>query len=185
MDCEKRLKKLIAIALSALSIFLTPMTAQAADLFTNLNEAEGIYIVPGSDINLVARSSNIPVQIKNTFDADVTVHVYVRPTNLRVVVPSAVAIKVPAQTSVTAKVPVEAIANGDVYLKVWIETFSGVRIGTPVVLSMNVNADVESTLLISFGGGVLLLLGFGITRTIRKNRSHTGYVNKYAEGESA
>jgi hypothetical protein len=89
---------------------------------------------------------------------------------LRVTTPDAVEVKIPALTSVTAKVPVEAIANGEVFLKVWIETFSGNRIGRPIMLNMNVNADVETTLLLGFAGGVVVLLGLGIFRTVRKNR---------------
>jgi hypothetical protein len=36
---------------------------------------------------------------------------------------------------------------------------------------MNVNADVELTMLVGFGGAVFLLLGFGIVRTVRKRRA--------------
>jgi hypothetical protein len=165
VDCEKRLKKLIAILLAVASVFVSA-PAHALDT----NEREGVYIVTGSDINLVSRSSNIPIQIKNTFASDVVVHVFVRPTNARVSVPAAVEIKVPGETTVTAKVPVDAIANGKVLLRAWIETFSGIKIGRAVVLSMNVNADIEFAMLISFASGVALLLAFGIFRTVRKNR---------------
>ena len=165
MDCEKRLKKLIAVLLALASVFFS-IPAHALDT----KNGEGVYIVTGSDINLVARSSNIPIQIKNTFASDVVVHVFVRPTNARVAVPAAVEIKIPGETTVTAKVPVDAIANGKVLLRAWIETFSGVKIGRAVVLSMYVNADIETTMLISFGSAIVLLLGFGIFRTVRKNR---------------
>jgi hypothetical protein len=35
-----------------------------------------------------------------------------------------------------------------------------------------VNADVEATLLLGFAGGVFVLFGLGIFRTIRKNRKN-------------
>lgn len=170
MDCEKRLKKFLAIALTALTFAFTP-AANAASEVPNINAAEGVYIVPGSEINLVARSSNIPIQIQNDFASDVVVHVHVQPSNLRVSAARAVEVKVPALTSVTAKVPIEAIANGDVDLKVWITTFSGYKIGKPVILTMNVNADVEAVMLISFAGAVAVLLGLGIFRTVRRGRN--------------
>ncbi|AIC48184.1 hypothetical protein Rhola_00013950 [Rhodoluna lacicola] len=165
MDCEKRLKKLIAILLAVASVFVG-VPAHAVET----KDGEGIYIVTGSEINLVARSSNIPIQIKNTFASDVVVHVHVRPTNARVSVPIAVAVKVPGETTVTAKIPVNAVANGKVLLRAWIETFSGLQIGKAVVLSMNVNADIELAMLLGFGGAVVLLLAIGIVRTVRKNR---------------
>ena len=165
MDCEKRLKKLIALVLTVASVFLA-VPAHALDTLNG----EGIYIVPGSEITLVARSSNIPIQIKNNFASDVVVHVYVSPTNQRVSVPVSVEVKVPGQTTVTAKIPVDAIANGKVLLRAWITTFSGIEIGRAVVLSMNVNADIEVALLISFGGAVAVLFGLGLWRTVRRNR---------------
>ena len=165
MDCEKRLKKLIAVLLAVASVFLA-IPAHALDT----NQGEGVFIVPGSEINLVSRSSNIPIQIKNTFASDVVVHVFVRPTNQRVSVPASVSVKVPGDTTVTAKIPVDAIANGKVLLRAWITTFSGIEMGRAVVLSMNVNADIELTLLIGFGSVVVILFGLGIVRTVRKNR---------------
>ena len=165
MDREKRLKKLIAILLALASVFFA-VPALALDT----KGGEGIYIVPGSEINLVSRSSNIPVQIKNTFDSDVVVHVFVRPLNARVSVPAAVAVKIPGETTVTAKVPVDAVANGPVMLKAWVTTFSGIRLGRPVLLSMNVNADIEFTMLIGFGSAVAALFVFGVIRTVRRNR---------------
>ena len=84
------MKKLIAILLAVASVFIG-VPAHALDG----NEREGVFIVTGSEINLVARSSNIPIQIKNTFKSDVVVHVFVRPTNARVSVPAAVEVKIP------------------------------------------------------------------------------------------
>ena len=165
MDCEKRLKKIIAVLLAVASVFLA-IPAHALDT----NQGEGVFIVPGSEINLVSRSSNIPIQIKNTFASDVVVHVFVSPTNQRVSVPASVSVKVPGDTAVTAKIPVDAIANGKVLLRAWITTFSGIEMGRAVVLSMNVNADIELTLLIGFGSVVVILFGLGIVRTVRKNR---------------
>ena len=119
---------------------------------------------------MVARSSSIPIQIQNDFASDVVVHVHVQPSNLRVSAARAVQVKIPGLTSVTAKVPIEAIANGDVDLKVWITTFSGYKIGKPVNLKMNVNADIESVMLMGFSAAVALLLGLGIFRTVRRGR---------------
>lgn len=159
------MKKILVVLLSLVMAFAsTPANA------LNTPNGEGVFIVPGSDINLVARTSNIPVQIENAFNSEVTVHVHVQPTNPRIVVPASVAVTIPALTSVTAKVPVEAVANGEVMLKVWLTTFSGQKLGGATFLQMNVNADIEFAMLAGFASVVALLLIFGIVRTIRKKR---------------
>ena len=165
MDREELVKKLLAVLL-AISTALLATPAQALDT----SDGQGVFIVKGSEINLVARTSNIPVQIKNIFESDVVVHVHVQPTNPRVVVRASVEIKVPGNTSVTAKVPVVAVANGGVVLKVWLSTFSGNKLGEPTFLRMNVNADVELNMLLGFGGAIVLLFGFGVARQVSKNR---------------
>lgn len=156
---------LIAISVAAASVFYAG-PAMALDT----KDGEGVYIVPGSDINLVARTSNVPVQIKNAFASDLRVFLHAKPTNPRVVVARVVEVEIPGGTSVTAKLPVEAVANGVVVLRVWLTTFSGVKIGKESLLQINVSADVEAALLIGFGGGVLALLGFGVARTVSKSR---------------
>jgi hypothetical protein len=156
---------LIAVSVAAASVFYAG-PARALDT----KDGEGVYIVPGSDINLVARTSNVPVLIKNAFNSDVRVFLYAKPTNPRIVVTRVTEVAIPAGTSVTAKIPVEAVGNGVVVLSVWLSTFSGVKIGKQSLLQINVNADVELTLLIGFGGGVLALLGFGVARTVSKSR---------------
>ncbi len=159
------LRFLISISVALASVFYAgPATA------LDTQDGEGVYIVPGSDINLVARTSNVPVQIKNAFNSDVRVFLHAKPTNPRVVVARVVEVEIPGGTSVTAKVPVEAVGNGIVVLRVWLTTFSGVKIGKESLLQINVNADVELALLIGFGGGVLALLGFGVARTVSKSR---------------
>jgi hypothetical protein len=156
---------LIALSVALASVFYAgPATA------LDTKDGEGVYIVPGSDINLVARTSNVPVLIKNAFNSDVRVFLHAKPTNPRVVVARVVEVLIPGGTSVTAKIPVEAVANGVVVLRVWLSSFSGVKIGKESLLQINVNADVEAALLISFGGGVLALLGFGVARTVSKSR---------------
>ena len=133
-------------------------------------EVDGVYVVRGSDINLVSRESKVPVRIQNDFDEDVRVHVHAQPNNSRLIVPDVVEIVVPANTEVTAQVPVKAIANGGVGLQVWLTTFSGIPLGRSVVITMEINADVESFLLIGLGTLVVLHGTIGVIRTKRKNR---------------
>ena len=179
MAGTKLLKRALVLALSSALLIgsFSPAVAQpitrakpVVQQRSNEPDVPGVFVVPGSKINLVSRESNIPVRIKNEFDAEIRVFVFVSPNNSRVLTPTAVEVKVPPLTTINAKVPVQAIANGDVVLDVWLTTFSGIKLGDSVQLNMNVNADVEGNLLISFGGLVGVLLVLGVIRTVRKKR---------------
>lgn len=165
------MKKALIAMLVCISLVFSGAPARA-DVQTELpTDIPSIKIIPGSTINLVSRESKVPVRIQNDFNADIRVFVHMRPSNPRVVVPSAVEIVVPALSSVNAQVPVKAIANGKVFLIVWLTTFSGLRLGPDSNLQMIVNADLELALLIGFGFAVVLLLIFGTVRTLRRRKT--------------
>jgi hypothetical protein len=65
---------------------------------------------------------------------------------------------------------VKAIGSGEVNLSVWLETFSGLRVGEQVELKVNVNADAENVILIAFTAFVCVLGTLGLMRTLRKRR---------------
>jgi hypothetical protein len=129
-----------------------------------------IRIVPGSTINLVSSESKVPVRIQNDFDADIRVHVHMKPSNPRVSVPQAVEVVVPASSGINAQVPVKAIGNGKVFLIVWLTTFSGIRLGPNSNLQMNVNAGIETAMLIVFASLIAALGTVGVLRTRTKIR---------------
>jgi hypothetical protein len=129
-----------------------------------------IEIIPGSSINLLSRTSKLPIAIKNGYDTEVRVRVRVQASNLKVLIPAVVEVLIPANTTITAKVPVNAIADGPVTLHATLETFSGLRLTVPVDIQMNVILGVEDTVLYGFVGFIALLAAFGVFRTIRKRR---------------
>jgi hypothetical protein len=129
-----------------------------------------VAVVPGSVINLLSRSSKIPIAIKNDYPSPVRIRVVVQASNLKVLIPVVVEVLVPANTTVTAQVPVTAIGDGDVVLHTTLETFSGLRLTTPVDLQMKVILGVEDAVVFAFSGFVVLLGAIGAIRTVRKNR---------------
>ena len=165
------MKKLLIAMLVSISLVFSGAAARAEVVTELPTDIPSIKIIPGSTINLVSRESKVPVRIQNDFNADIRVFVHMRPSNPRVVVPSAVEIVVPALSSVNAQVPVKAIANGKVFLIVWLTTFSGLRLGPDSNLQMIVNADLELALLVGFGFAVVLLLIFGTIRTLRRRKT--------------
>lgn len=183
----KRLKLAVIAAVTAIAVLAYAAPGSAAAVFQANPTASatptptptsptvpevkpGIYLLRGSNINLVARESKVPVAIRNTFDSDVRVHVHVNPSNPRVIVPSSVEVVVPAGETVNAQVPVRAVAQGKVFLIVWLTTFSGIRLTKNSYVQMQVEPDIEFTLLASFAGLVLALGVAGVIRTIRRRR---------------
>jgi hypothetical protein len=157
-----------AAALAASIFSANPALAAAnASLPTDI---PGVRIVPGSVINLVSSESKVPVRIQNSFDSEIRVHVHMLPSNPRVTVPNAVEVVVPANSGINAQVPVKAIGNGKVFLIVWLTTFSGLRLTENSHLQMNVNAGIETAMLIVFGSLVVGLGVIGVLRTRRKLR---------------
>ena len=168
------IRKVATVTLTAAlaaSIFSPNAATAATKLPTDLpTDIPSVHIVPGSIINLVSTESKVPVRIQNDFDSEVRVQVHMLPSNPRVLVPYAVEVVVPASSGINAQVPVKAIGNGKVFLIVWLTTFSGLRITENAHLQMNVNAGIETAMLVVFGVAVLALGTVGVLRTRSKLR---------------
>ena len=149
------MKRLLALLLALL---LVPAPALAQD----------VEIVPGSNINLVARDTRIPVTVKNNTDEAVTVVVKGKSTSFRLEVLEPDEILIPPQSSALAELPVRAIANGPVEIAVWVEQKSGEIVGDEVLIEINVAYDVELFFLVLMGVAMFTLIIVGIIRTVIK-----------------
>lgn len=130
-----------------------------------------IRIVPGSVIHLVSRNSKLPISIQNNYNTEIRVQVHVAANNLKALIPAAIEVTVPADTTFVAQVPVTAIADGPVTLRAWITTFSGLSLGAPVNLPMTINAEIEESIIAGFAIVVSSLGIIGVIRTIRRRRA--------------
>mgnify|MGYP000267000806 CR=1 FL=1 len=187
----------VAMAASLLSGGLggVPASAEArtesspAPSVTDEKPTYQIRIVPGSTIHLVSKSSMLPISIRNDYDTEVRVQVHVVPGNLKAIIPATIEVTVPALTSYVAQVPITALADGEVPLKAWITTFSGIRMGKPVDLQLVITAEVEQSLIAGFFLVVAALGVAGLTRTLAKrrraNRNDARTGNSGAGGGSA
>jgi len=160
-------KKWIA-ALTVGFTLLTGSGAQAA-----IDDNYDVQIIKGSNINLVAQVSRVPILIRNNYDTDVTVLVHVSTSNLRVRLPRVTSVKVAANSTVNTTVPIQAVANGHVELYVWLTSFSGVKLGQSLTVQMQVVSDAEAIALGSLGSIVLALLVVGSIRMVRRRRAES------------
>lgn len=149
------MKRFLALLIALLAL---PLSAAAQD----------VEIVPGSNINLVARDSRIPVTVKNNTDDAIEVVVDGQATSFRLEVLEPARILVPPGSSAVAELPVRAIANGPVQIAVWVEDTSGKRVGEEVIVDINVAYDVELFLLVLLGVAMFSLIIVGIIRTVIK-----------------
>lgn len=154
----------IAIALAAL------LTASAAQAQTQELPQHLIRIIPGSEVNLVARQSYLPISIRNDYPVEVKVLVHVQAKQLNAIATSVIEKTIPANTTDTAKVPITAIVDGAVPVSAWLTSFSGVKLGKPVNLLLNVHAEIEGSVLLVFSLTVGSLLVVGTLRTLRRRR---------------
>lgn len=157
------MKRLLTFVLAALAVLAGP-AALASD----------VYIVPGSEVNLVARDGRIPVTIKNDSSESATIVVHGKSSTFRLEVLKETEITIPAGSSQVAEVGVRAVANGPVELEIWLEE-NGVEVGKREIIQVNVNYDVELFLLVSFAFAMFGLILIGSYRTVRKlRRSRNG-----------
>jgi hypothetical protein len=126
-------------------------------------------VVPGSQINLVARDARIPITVSNSDLQPIEVVVVAESTSFRLEVIEEVTVLIPAQSTQIAEVPVRAIANGPVQLRVWLEV-NGEKVSQDQLININVNYDVELFLLVTFAVVMFALVIVGVVRTTIKLR---------------
>jgi hypothetical protein len=160
----KLLRKFLIALMTSLLVF------SAGAAIADEPQQPGVYIVPGSKINLVSSESRFPIQVRNDYDTEVRVLVWVHPTVLWLTTPEAVEITVPANTTVNAKVPVTALSNGKAVVEVRLTSFSGVPLGGTVYKYFSVQPGVEPFIL----GGFIITVGVlgwvGTRRMLKRSR---------------
>jgi hypothetical protein len=130
-------------------------------------------IVPGSNINVVARDARIPVTVTNPTDQDMEVTVMAASNSFRLEIIESATLIVPARSSAVAELPIKAIANGPLEISVWL-SIEGNQIGDTVIVEVIVNYDIELFLLVSFGVAMFALIVIGVIRTTSKLRRQPG-----------
>jgi len=130
-----------------------------------------VFIVAGSNINMVSRESKVPVSVQNNYDRAVRIRVHARATNAQVNVQDFVSLTVPANSRKDALIPISVISNGVFQVNVWVTTFTDIRIGKTTEIKLTANPDIELYILFGFGALIIVLVGLGASRMVRRNKS--------------
>lgn len=129
-----------------------------------------VFVVAGSDINIVSRESKVPVSIQNNYDREVRIRVHANAPDPAVTVQEFVSLTVPANSRKDALIPISVLSGGKYQLKVWVTTFTDLRVGETVSMKLTVNPDFEVMLIVAFGSIIALLIVLGAIRMARRNK---------------
>jgi hypothetical protein len=159
----RTLGKALVSALLVLLTIATPVNAA-------LPPAQ-VFVVSGSDINIVSRESKIPVSVQNNYDRQVKVRVHTSSPDPAVSAEKYVALTIPANSRKDALIPISILSGGEYKLDVWLTTFTDIRIGQTVSMKLTVNPDIEVVIIVVFGSIIAVLLGLGVLRMARRSKS--------------
>lgn len=132
-----------------------------------------IKILPTENVNLVSAQGSIPFTVSNELPDDaVTVVLSASPSNSRLEVDQSTTKRILKDSRATILIPVKAkVGNGQVVLSLHLYSPTGVPIGDPTSVTVDVHADWEGIGALIFGILLVLLFGFGIVRNILRRRS--------------
>lgn len=131
-----------------------------------------VHILPTENVNLVSAQGSIPFTVSNELPNEaVTVVLSASPSNSRLEIDQPTTKTIPQDSRATMLVPVKAkVGNGQVVLSLQLYSPTGVPIGDPSSVTVEVHADWEGIGALIFGVLIVLLFGFGIVRNILRRR---------------
>ncbi|MGY3127565.1 hypothetical protein ACVWW9_001064 [Agrococcus sp. UYP33] len=132
---------------------------------------EAVQIVGGSDIRAVGESVPLPITIANGLSVPVQVVLSLRPLNALVSVPQpSTNISLAASTQQRVQVPIDVVGTGTVLMVAQLHTPDGVPLGQPQIMRVTAQPTIETAVAVALGIAIVLLIAFGIWRSVRKRR---------------
>ncbi|WP_223693035.1 DUF6049 family protein [Leifsonia poae] len=139
---------------------------------TTTGTLSSIRIVPTENVNLVSAQGSIPFTVVNDLKNEAANLVLTAlPSNSRLEIDEDATKRLLPDSRATMLVPVKAkLGNGQVVLTLHLFSPTGVEIGYPSTVTVDVHADWEGIGALIFGILLVLLFGFGIVRNILRRR---------------
>ena len=146
-----------------------------------------IRILPTENINLVSAQGSIPFTVSNELTGEAaTIALTAAPSNSRLEIDDTATKRIPQDSRATVLVPVKAkVGNGQVVLSLRLYSPTGVPIGDPTSVTVDVHADWEGIGALILGVLLVLLFGFGIVRNILRRRRERQEGDGEAPAETA
>ena len=153
-----------------------PVTAADQRAIESLGDAmsevrNAVQIVGGSDIQAVGESVGLPITVSNELDVPANVVLSVRPTNALVSVPEPrVEVTLAPTSQQRVQVPIDVVGTGTLLMVVQLHTPDGVPLGQIQSVRISAQPTIEVAVAWALGAAIVLLLGFGIFRSVQKRR---------------
>ena len=132
-----------------------------------------IEVIPLGPVNIVNSTANFPVSIKNNGDVNISVEVFLQPSDPRLQSKESVFVKVPGKGQTEVSLPVTAVGYGDVEAVIRTATPGGITLDDSQSVSVRVRANWEDTGTVVALSTLGLLFVFGLVRTIIRRRRRT------------
>ena len=122
---------------------------------------------PSTAVNLINKSAEFPVRVRNDLDWDVEVTVTLIPSDPRLRVTEPTTARIAAGSVTTVEVPVTAIGSGDIEVDYRVSTPDGSVLSESAPVLVRMRAGWEDALTITAAGALGLLFVGGLVRTLR------------------
>ncbi|MCI6556449.1 DUF6049 family protein [Schaalia hyovaginalis] len=133
-----------------------------------------VSATPSDAVNLINKSADFPVRVRNDLEWDVEVLVSIVPSDPRLEVASTTRATLKAQSVTSVGVPVTAIGSGNIEVTYDISTPDGAHLTDSPPILVRMRAGWEDALTITAASALAVLFVAGLVRTVRSklNRAH-------------
>lgn len=130
-----------------------------------------VSLVPSDTVNLINKSADFPIRVRNDLAWDVNVTVTINPSDPRLKVRQSAITTIPARTVTAVNVPVSAIGSGDIEVTYQINTADGtlLAISDDILVRMRAGWEDAFTITVAIAFGLLFVIG--LVRSVRKRRA--------------
>ena len=130
--------------------------------------SSSVSVESSNAVNLINKSANFPVRVRNSLPWPVNVEVTLLPSDPRLRVTSTSTATIPANSSSTVEVPVTAIGSGDIRVTYKVSTPSGTVLDDSQRVLVRMRAGWEDAATVVMAVLVGLAFVGGIIRTVRR-----------------
>ena len=157
----------------------TAMTSQITGMLS------AVSVEPSSAVNLINKSANFPVLVRNNLPWPIHVDVTLVPDDPRLRATPALSQTLAAQGATTVEVPVGAIGSGDIAVTYKVTTPDGLVLDDSQTVTVRMRAGWEDAITAVIASLFAALFLVGITRSLRKRAARKAQGSSEADSPEA